>query len=234
MDTFEDVKKALCALANEEKKNILQRFFKTGEGQYGAGDIFLGIPVPQTRKVAKSYQHLCLKEVEALLCCQEHECRLCALEILIFRYKKKIPEEQNEVFNIYMKNLHNVNNWDLVDLSAPKIVGAHLENRDRSLLYNLAKSDILWERRVSVITTLAFVRKNDLKDAFALCKILLNDKEDLMRKAVGWVLREAGKKDEALLKEFLTNNIGNLSRTSLRYAIERFTPEDRSFFMQLK
>lgn len=234
MDTFEDVKKALYALANEEKREILQRFFKTGEGEYGAGDIFLGIPVPESRKVAKSYQHIPLTDVEALLHSKEHECRLCALEILIFRYKKKNTEERDAVFNIYMKNLHYVNNWDLVDLSAPKIVGPHLENRDRTMLYEMAESDILWERRVSVITTLAFVRKNDLKDAFALCEKLMSDKEDLMRKAVGWVLREAGKKDEALLKEFLTKNIGNLSRTSLRYAIERFTPEDRSYFMQLK
>lgn len=135
---------------------------------------------------------------------------------------------------MYMKNLQYVNNWDLVDLSAPKIVGAYLEKRDRSMLYKLAESDILWERRVSVITTLAFVRNNDLKDAFALCEILLNDKEDLMRKAVGWVLRETGKKNEELLKAFLTDNISKLSRTSLRYAIERFTPEERSYFMNLK
>lgn len=234
MDTFEDVKKALYALANEEKRNILQRFFKTGEGEYGAGDIFLGIPVPETRKVAKSYQHIPLTDVETLLQSKEHECRLCALEILIFRYKNKRSQEQEAVFNMYMKNLQYVNNWDLVDLSAPKIVGAYLEKRDRSMLYKLAESDTLWKRRVSVITTLAFVRNNDLKDAFALCEILLNDKEDLMRKAVGWVLRETGKKDEELLKAFLTDNISKLSRTSLRYAIERFTPEERSYFMNLK
>ncbi|MGL5319082.1 MAG: DNA alkylation repair protein, partial [Bacteroidales bacterium] len=201
---------------------------------YGYGDIFLGITVPVTRSIAKKYQHIPLEEAEKLLQSVEHECRVCALEICIFKFQKKKSEDREAIFELYIKNMRQINNWDLVDLSAPKIIGKYLENRDRSLLYKLVKSENLWERRISVITTLAFVRNNDLKDALSLCEILLQDPEDLMRKAVGWVLREIGKKDEQTLKEFLKAHIGRLSRTSLRYAIERLSPEERSYFMQLK
>lgn len=234
MNAFDEVVNALYAKANKEKKEILQRFFKTAEGEYGFGDVFLGIPVPETRKVAKSFQHLALNEVVKLLQREEHECRLCALEILIFRYNKKNTDEHELIFNTYMTHLKHVNNWDLVDLSAPKIVGGYLEKRERSILYELAKSEDLWERRIAVITTLAFVRNNDLSDALLLCQLLISDPEDLMRKAVGWVLREVGKKDKEQLKRFLTSNISKISRTSLRYAIERFTPEERNYFMHLK
>ena len=233
MDSCASVVKILYSKGNNEKKIILQRFFKTGEGEYGYGDTFLGITVPETRSVAKSYQHLSLSQVLMLLKRKEHECRLCALEILIFKQKKASDKLLKELFDSYLEHLPYVNNWDLVDLSAPKIMGKYLDNKDRSILYKLAESTDLWERRIAVITTLAFVRKGDLKDAIALSDLLLEDKEDLMRKAVGWVLREVGKKDKNQLKEFLSRNIRRISRTSLRYAIERFEKEEKSYFMHL-
>ncbi|MGL5786847.1 MAG: DNA alkylation repair protein [Bacteroidales bacterium] len=233
MDSYEHVVKTLQSKENKEKKEILQRFFKTGEGEYGYGDIFLGITVPETRAVAKSYQHIPLNEVLLLLKRKEHECRLCALEILIFKQKKASEAILKELFESYLQHLDYVNNWDLVDLSAPKIMGGYLKGKERSILYELAVSPVLWERRVAVITTLAFVRNGDLKDAFALCDLLLEDKEDLMRKAVGWVLRETGKKDKEQLENFLKKNIRRISRTSLRYAIERFGKEEKSYYMHL-
>lgn len=233
MDSYEHVVKTLQSKENKEKKEILQRFFKTGEGEYGYGDIFLGITVPETRAVAKSYQHIPLNEVLLLLKRKEHECRLCALEILIFKQKKASEAVLKELFESYLQHLDYVNNWDLVDLSAPKIMGGYLKDKERSILYELAISPVLWERRVAVITTLAFVRNGDLTDAFALCDLLLEDKEDLMRKAVGWVLRETGKKDKEQLENFLKKNIRRISRTSLRYAIERFGKEEKSYYMHL-
>lgn len=233
MHTAKEIREYMRSQLNPEKKAILQRFFKTGEGEYGYGDIFLGLTVPQTRSIAKSFQHIPLTEVGLLLASPEHECRVCALEILIFKYKTKDPAERQAIFELYLNHIPYVNNWDLVDLSAPKIIAPHLPPGKRDLLYELAKSDNMWERRMSVVITLTYVRNQDLEDAIRLCSLHIGDSHDLMHKAVGWVLREIGKKDMNLLRDFLHEHQKVIARTTLRYAIEKMDKEERTYFMTL-
>lgn len=216
------VRAELKSLADPEKATQLARFFKTGSGQYGEGDIFYGITVPMQRSVAKKYTALPRKEVIALLRSDVHEERLTALLILVEQYNKK-PDAREEIICEYLANTRWINNWDLVDLSAPRILGAYLVDRDRSILYELAKSESLWQRRISIIATFAFIDHGESHDALQIASILLGDSHDLIHKAVGWVLREVGKKcgqetEEAFLKE----HYAALPRTTLRYAIERF------------
>jgi 3-methyladenine DNA glycosylase AlkD len=222
------VQKALQALANPEKKAVFQRFFKTGPGQYGEGDVFLGLSVPQTRQVAKEHVDLSFQDLEHLLASPIHEERLLALEVLCMQYKKA----PKQVVDFYLSHLQGVNNWDLVDLSAPKILGDFLLNEPRNILYDLVKSPVLWERRISIIATLAFIRKGDFADTLSLATQLLGDKHDLMHKAVGWMLREVGKKDRATLEGFLKNHNTVMPRTALRYAIEHFTKAEREVWMR--
>lgn len=220
---LENLKKDLQELANPEKAKIYLRFFKTGPGEYGEGDNFLGLTVPQMRGVAKKYYGMGASDIQELLNTNIHEYRLVAIFILLDRYKKD-PEK---VFIFYLKNTKRVNNWDLVDLSAHKIVGDFLIDKDRKLLYDFAKSDNLWERRISIISCFAFIKDEDFKDAIAISEMLLGDKHDLIHKAVGWVLREIGKKDVKVLRSFLSKHHKEMPRTMLRYSIEKFDEKER-------
>ncbi len=216
-------------LKNPDKAEILSRFFKTGKGEYAEGDKFLGIIVPEQRKLSKKYPDLDLNQLQYLLSTNIHEYRLTALFILINKYKKS--NNKKEIYNFYLKNTKNINNWDLIDLSAPNIVGDYLLNKDRSILYKLAKSDNLWERRISVLSTFSFIKNKDFKDSIKISGILLNDKHDLIHKAVGWMLREIGKKDVNELEKFLKKYHKKMPRTMLRYSIEKFNEEKRKFYL---
>jgi len=218
--------------ANPEKAKLLSRFFKTGKGEYGEGDVFIGVIVPHQRLVAKKYKTADLKTIEKLLHSKIHEHRLTALLILIYQLKKVDEAKKKNFFDFYLKNTAFINNWDLVDLSCRDIIGEYLLDKDRKILYKLARSKDLWERRISIISTFAFIRKNQLQDTLRVSKILLKDKHDLIHKAVGWALRELGKKDEKLLEDFLNENIKSMPRTMLRYAIEKFNEKKRLSFLK--
>jgi 3-methyladenine DNA glycosylase AlkD len=225
-----NLKQDLKKLANPEKIPIYQNFFKTGKGEYGEGDIFIGATVPQSRSVAKKYSNLSLEEISQLLNSKIHEERLVALLILVHNYQKN----PDKIFKFYLKNTRKINNWDLVDLSAHKIIGAHLENKDRSLLYKLARSSSLWEKRISIIATAHFIKDNQFEDTLAISKIILHDTHDLIQKAVGWMLREVGKRDIPTLETFLKKNYKTMPRTTLRYAIEKFPEEVRQKYLKGK
>ena len=225
------LKKELKELSDPKQAEVLQRFFKTGKGEYGEGDIFLGVKVPGQRKVANKFGELFLEDIEKLLNSKIHEHRMTALFILIRQYKKGSESEKNKVFNFYLKNTKNINNWDLVDISAPKVFGDYLLNKPRNILYKLAKSDNLWERRIAIISTFTFIRNNEFRDTLKIAEILLNDKHDLIHKAVGWMLREVGKRDQKTEEEFLQKYYLKMPRVMLRYAIERFEERKRKFYL---
>ena len=227
------VKQALIKKANPVKAQGLARFFKTGPGQYGAGDVFLGIILPEQRKIIKQFKDASLAEIQELLNDKIHECRLTALLILVEQYKKADEKKKRVIYNLYLKNYKNINNWDLVDLSAPKIMGEHLVLKDRKIIYEWAKSNNLWKKRIAVLATFTFIRNKDFKDIFEIAKILLNDKHDLIHKAVGWMLREAGKRDKLAEIKFLEKYAAKMPRTMLRYAIEKFSPKEREYFFKL-
>jgi 3-methyladenine DNA glycosylase AlkD len=232
MSKVEIIKGDLENLANPSKKEILQRFFKTGKGGYAEGDIFLGIVVPVQRQIAKKYYGIDLSEIEDLLNSKIHEHRLTALFILVDKFKKADQKEKKKIFYLYLKNTRHINNWDLVDLSAPNIVGNFLLDKDRSLIYKLARSANLWERRISVLATFEFIRNGEFEDIFKISEILINDKHDLIHKAVGWMLREVGKRiSEETEETFLKKYYKQMPRTMLRYAIERFDERKRMYFM---
>lgn len=209
-------------------------FFKTGVGHYAEHDIFIGVTVPSLRKIAQQFADLSLDDVQELITSKINEERLLALLILIAQYKKATSEHKEEIYQFYLKNLNHVNNWNLVDTSAHWIMGAHLWDRDRSILLLLAQSECLWRRRIAIVATWYFIRKNDLKWTFDLAHILLDDEHDLMHKAVGWMLREAGKRDENGLLDFLDRNVLKMPRTMLRYAIEKFPEQQRKKILALK
>jgi 3-methyladenine DNA glycosylase AlkD len=225
-----DVRKELKSMADPDKAAILQRFFKTGPGQYGEGDIFIGVMVPQSRQVAKKFSQLPLGEVRTLLYSLIHEKRLVALLILAWRYSSaSSSREKEEIVKFYLDNIKQVNNWDLVDLSAPNILGAHLVDRDdkRRLLYRLAGSENVWERRIAIVSTHHFIRNGDFSDTLKIAEMLLQDRHDLIHKAAGWMLREVGKRDAAAEEAFLEKHCSVMPRTMLRYAIE-WLPESKS------
>jgi 3-methyladenine DNA glycosylase AlkD len=221
-----DIKADMQRLANPEKAEFFKRFFKTGPGDYAEGDRFLGLTVPDQRQLARAYRDLTLADVEELLRSEIHEHRLTALFIMGLQYQKGSPAEREQIFSLYLSNTSRVNNWDLVDSSAPYIVGEHLLEKDPTLLRKLAKSDSLWERRIAMLATFAFIKRNDFKASLEIAGILLQDKHDLIHKAVGWMLREVGKHDLAVLEQFLAEYYHQMPRTMLRYAIEKF-PEAR-------
>jgi len=223
------IKQDLQNLQNPEKAKLLQRFFKTGKGEYGEGDIFLGITVPQQREISKKYTDLSLKDLQELLNSKIHEYRLVALLILIIKYKK--AESKKEIFDFYLKNTKNINNWDLVDLSAPNIIGNYLVNKDKSILYKLAKSNHLWGKRIAILSTFEFIKRNQFEDTLKISEILLKDKYDLIHKAVGWGLREVGKRDQQTEEEFLKKFYKEMPRTMLRYAIEKFDENKRKYYL---
>ncbi len=228
------IKKDLAQIGDPEKAKNLRWFFKTGKGQYGEGDIFLGIPVPEQRKVAKKYADLSLVDIQELLNSEIHEHRFTALVILIAKYRETGETGKKEIFDFYLKNTENINNWDLVDLSAPRIAGDYLLNKERSILYKLAKSNSLWERRIAILSTFAFIDNNDFRDALNISEILLHDDHDLIHKAVGWALREMGKKDQNLEEQFIAKHYLYMPRTMLRYAIEKFDEKKRKKYLNKK
>ena len=231
---LEQLKRELSQLNDYDRAKNLQWFFKTGKGQYGEGDIFLGITVPEQRKVAKKYVDLSLDDLQELLNSKIHEHRFTALVILISKYRKAEESIKAEIFEFYLKNTEKINNWDLVDLSAPRIVGDYLLNKERSILYKLAKSDSLWERRVSILSTFTFIDNNDFEDALNISELLLNDEHDLIHKAVGWALREIGKRDQNIEERFLTMHYLHMPRTMLRYAIEKLGEKKRKKYLDKK
>lgn len=221
----------LKKLSDPQKAAFVQRFFKTGQGQYAHGDIFWGITVPTIRKIARTHQNVAIEHLEKLLAHEVHEVRLCALLIMVF--KSKLAGQQ--MYDLYLDNTRFVNNWDFVDLSAPTIVGDFLLDKDTAVLYTLAHSSILWERRIAMVATYAFIREGHHKHTLKLAQLLMNDKQDLMHKAVGWMLREVGKRCSTdVLEKFLEEHAATMPRTMLRYAIERLEPERKKYFMQAK
>jgi 3-methyladenine DNA glycosylase AlkD len=226
-----EISKRLQKMGNKEDSLFLQGFFKTGAGQYGEGDIFLGIRVPVLRTLAKEYKALPIKEVLPLLRSPYHEVRLFALILFVNAFANSDEIIQKKIYSLYMANTRYINNWDLVDISAPNIVGAFLLERSRRPLYQLAKSKSLWERRISILATFYFIKNNQFADAVRIAGFLLQDKEDLIHKAAGWMLREIGKRDIECAESFLQKHCQVMPRTMLRYAIERFTPSKKRKYM---
>jgi 3-methyladenine DNA glycosylase AlkD len=221
------LKRELKAAGTPERAAGAARFFKTGKGEYGESDIFLGVTVPELRRIVRQYRGLPLAETERLLHEQEHECRLAALLVLVAQYERGDQALQREILDLYLRNTQYINNWDLVDASCREIVGAHLRAGSRKLLTRLAKSRSLWERRIAMVSTMALVRDGDLDDALRIAEMLLDDTHDLIHKAIGWVLRVVGDVDRAALLRFLKTNYKRMPRTALRYAIEHFSLAQR-------
>ena len=232
--SLEDIQKKLKNLGNKEKAKIHQRFFKTGPGEYGEGDVFIGVTVPELRKLAKEYKAISPNEIKQLLQSPIHEERLLSLFLLINRYSKGDEPEKKRIYELYLKNTKFINNWDLVDCSAGHIVGAFLFERSKKPLYNLADSDNLWKRRISIISTFYFIRHKQFTDTLKIAKILLLDKEDLIHKAVGWMLREIGKRNISVEENFLKKHYKKMPRTMLRYAIEKFPEPKRLRYLKGK
>lgn len=229
--TAEEISKRLRILANPERAAHSARYFKTGPGEYGEGDRFLGIRVPEIRAQVKKWEAVSLKDLQTLLMSAFHEERLFALLLLVRKFAKGDDKEKAAIYESYLNNIERVNNWDLVDSSASQIVGSYLEARDRQILYRLAKSASVWERRIAVIATFQFIGKNQFEDALKLAGQLLNDDEDLIHKAVGWMLREIGKRNMAVEESFLQLHYKKMPRTMLRYAIEKFPERERRKYL---
>ena len=227
-----EVINALKTLATEDRRKTNEWFFKTGKGEYGYGDIFLGVTAPDLRRIAKKFsQEISLQELTELIRSPIHEVRLCALIILVNKYQK---EDSDKIYRYYLKHLNSVNNWDLVDTSAPHIVGDYLnKNPEKSkILLEFSRSENLWIRRISIVSTLAFIKNNEFNKTLEIAKLLLSDDHDLIHKAVGWMLREIYKRDEVLIKRFLRQNYAQIPRTTLRYAIERMDKEERLLYLK--
>lgn len=227
-----ELKKELRKAGNPKQAKLLQRFFKTGKGEYGEGDIFLGIKVPVQRQIARKYLGLSLPKIQELMKSKIHEHRLVGLLILVNKFKTSNEQEKANIFNFYLKNTKNINNWDLVDLSAPNIVGEFLDNKPKKILYKLAESKNLWEKRISIIATFSFISRNQFDDTLRISRILLNDTHDLIHKAVGWMLREVGKRDQEALEAFLKTHYKKMPRTMIRYSIERFPESQRKAYLK--
>lgn len=227
-----EIVKEMQKLTNPPKAKLLQGFFKTGKGEYGEGDVFLGITVPETRKIAKKHVAMQLNEVSELLHSKIHEHRLVALLILVEKFKKTDENGKKKICDFYLENSKNVNNWDLVDLSSHKIVGQYLLDKNKNILYKLARSNNLWQRRIAIIATFSFIKEGKFADSFKIAEMLLGDRHDLIHKAVGWMLREIGKKDQKAEEKFLMKHYRKIPRTMLRYAIERFDDKKRKFYMK--
>lgn len=232
--SVKEIQKKLQELGNKEKAKEHQGFFKTGQGEYGEGDVFIGATVPELRKLAKEYKAIGPNEINQLLQSPIHEERLLSLFLLIHRYSKGNEPEKKRIYKLYLKNTKFINNWDLVDSSAGQIVGAFLFDKSKKPLYGLVKSNNLWERRISIISTFYFIKRNQFSDTLKISKILLSDKEDLIHKAVGWMLREIGKRNMSIEEDFLKKHYKNMPRTMLRYAIEKFPESKRQQYLKGK
>ncbi|MBI2617295.1 DNA alkylation repair protein [Candidatus Gottesmanbacteria bacterium] len=229
------VKKELRKLQHPKKARILQRFFKTGPGEYGEGDIFLGISVPQIRNTAKKYFHLDLITLTSLIRSSIHEERQLALMILVAQFKKGDEKEKKRLYTFYLDNIHSINNWDLIDGSAEHIIGSYLESKNKTLLKNFASSDNLWKKRIAMVSTFYYIKQGDPKEALKIATILIKDRHDLIQKAVGWMLREIGKRcGEDIEEAFLKKYYKAMPRTMLRYAIEHFSNSKREFYLAKK
>ncbi len=231
---YQEIIDHLHKLADPEIAGHSQRFFKTAEGEYGFGDKFLGIRVPVIRRAVKKYKETPFSVTERLLKSEYHEIRLFTLLLLVLRFSKSNINGQKEIYRLYLDNTQYVNNWDLVDSSAHHIVGSYLENGDKSVLYDLAGSDSLWERRIAIMSTFYFIKRNHFTDALRISGQLINDQEDLIHKAVGWMLREIGKRDLNAEVGFLKSHYQRMPRTMLRYAIEKFSKEERHRYLKRK
>jgi 3-methyladenine DNA glycosylase AlkD len=219
--------------ANPEKISIYKNFFKTGKGEYGEGDVFIGVTVPDNRSVAQDFINIELNELLPILKSEVHEDRMCALLVLVYKFQKSKEEmEREKIVKFYLDNKYAGNNWDLIDCVVDKILGPWLINKDKSLLYQYAKSNNLWEKRMSIIATFYFIKNNKFEDTLEISKILLKDKHDLIHKAVGWMLREIGKRDLKVEESFLKKYYKQMPRTMLRYAIERFPENKRKAYLK--
>ncbi|MGN7614675.1 DNA alkylation repair protein [Magnetococcales bacterium HHB-1] len=237
MSSAKEVKAALEKIGNPERADHSQRFFKTGPGEYGEGDLFIGVRVPEQRRIARRFRELPLSEIKILLSSPIHEHRLTALLILVDHYSRCQRNQQKGIIvDFYLANQKQVNNWDLVDLSSPKILGDYLLHQpdERKMLFTMAQSPNLWERRIAVLATAPLLRKGEFEELLSLSEMLLDDSHDLIQKAVGWMLREAGKVDIGFLKSFLEKHAALMPRTMLRYSIERLTAEQRKDYMGRK
>lgn len=227
-----EIRKKIQKHKNPTQAINLQRFFKTGKGEYGEGDVFYGIKVPVQRTIAKQFKDLSLDAVKSLILSKVHEERLIAAFILVDQFNRGDEKKKKNILNFYLKNRKGINNWDLVDLSAPKIIGAYLIDKEKDLLYKFARSKDLWEKRIAIISTQTFIRKHFFEDTLKISKILLNDKHDLIHKAVGWMLREVGNRDLQTEEEFLKKHYKLMPRTMLRYAIEKFPELKRKAYLK--
>jgi 3-methyladenine DNA glycosylase AlkD len=228
------IKEELSSVADRKYAETAAYFFKTGPGQYGEGDQFIGVRVPAIRSIVRKYcAEATMQDVSVLLASPIHEERMAAVLLLVARYTSPTADEKTkkEIYSYYMKNAERMNNWDLVDLSAPRIAGEYLLDKDRSILYKLVVSKNLWKRRIAIITTHGFIRRGDFKETFKLADMLLNDTHDLMHKAAGWMLREAGKKNMQALEKYLKDRCKKMPRTMLRYAIEKFPENKRKKYL---
>jgi len=231
---YQEINNYLRNLADAEIASHSQRFFKTAKGEYGFGDKFLGIRVPVLRKAVKKFKTIPLNTATKLLKSEFHEIRLFALLLLVSRFAKADTNEQEKIYQIYLRNTKYVNNWDLVDSSAHYIIGAYLADKDKSVLYDLLKSNSLWERRIAIMSTFYFIKNNKFDDALHISEKLLYDKEDLIHKAVGWMLREIGNRDLNVETAFLNKHYKTMPRVMLRYAIEKFSKEERQKYLKGK
>ncbi len=229
---LEKVRKELKKQSSKKTASVLRTFFKTAPGQYGHKDIFIGVKVPQIRKIAAKYRNLQLVKVKRLLKSKIHEERLLALLILILKYNKSNDVGKKTIYDLYLQHSKYINNWDLVDLSAHKIVGDYLKDKPKAILSQLAKSKLLWERRIAIISTFSYIRDGNFIQTLKIAKILLNDPQELINKAVGWMLREIGKKDLTVEEGFLAKNYKKMPRITLRYAIERFPQNKRKAYLK--
>lgn len=232
MDTVEDVKDHLSQISNPDHAQISARYFKTGPGEYGEGDLFRGVRVPVLRSLARSLKHLEIDHIELLLRSEYHEDRLLSLILMVNLFKAGAADKQRRLYRLYLANTRYINNWDLVDTSAEHIVGGYLSERARTSLYLLAESRDLWKRRISIMSTFYFIKNRDYSDALKICQYLIDDTEDLIHKACGWMLREIGNRDLAVEEAFLDEHATRLPRTMLRYAIEKFTVPQRQHYMK--
>ncbi len=232
--TAEDARTKLKSLASPAAATAATRFFKTGPGEYGEGDTFIGITEPTLRTVSRSFRGLPLDEIGVLLNSPIHEERHLALMVLVLQVTKCDEAHRKRSFDLYLSNTQFINNWDLVDCSAPQVVGGFLMTRPKEPLYTLARSESLWERRIAVVSTQHFIRHGEFGDTLAVSELLLRDTEDLIHKATGWTLREAGKKDQSVLERFLDRHAAVMPRTMLRYAVEKFPPDRRRAYLQMK
>jgi len=226
-----EIRERLREIANPSIAEHSRRFFKTGIGEYGEGDRFLGVRVPELRKLARKHQDLAGKSLLSLLRSKYHEERLLAVLILVRQYQRGDAEQKSEVYSLYLANIEHVNNWDLIDSSAGQIVGAHLENNGKTLIYRMAKSNNMWNRRIAIMSTFHFIKNDDYNDTLAISEILKQDSHDLIQKAVGWMLREVGNRNLQTEEGFLRKHYKDMPRTMLRYAIEKFPEKKRKAYL---